>query len=228
MQLKILLFTVINRKALKGLANGIILANLSHLTGHLVFITYAALILDRVGATHIDPSISSISLAVLQLIGSICTARFSDTLGRKTLLIISFVGSAMGMISFTIYSYLKHNGHELSAFEWVPIASLSIVIFAASTGAVPLVSVCIVENIPSKVRSYRFSNFILRSMNYCMKLPFLDPNFGSDDLRYLYEHSVILLSDAVSDIECIIPTSWMHFVLRCCMYLGNNLHNFFA
>lgn len=114
---------------------------LSH-TGFLVFFTeflvFVALIFDRVGASRISPSITSISLAVLQLIGTLCTTKFSDSLGRKACLIYSYLGSAFGMFSFALYTYLIRNGYDLSAFEWVPIVSLSFVIFAASAGAVPL------------------------------------------------------------------------------------------
>lgn len=127
------------------------LSSVGHLTGFLVFITYAAHIFEQVGASQIDPNISSIAIAVVQLIGTLCTTRFSDTLGRKALLITSLLGTAFGMIVFALYSYLKHNGYTLSAFEWVPVASLSFVIFTASSGAVPLIFLCTAEGLPSKV-----------------------------------------------------------------------------
>lgn len=142
---------LVNRLALKGIFNGIILASLAHLTGFLVFITYAVLIFERVGATQIDPYVSSITIAIVQIIGTLCTTTFSDSLGRKALLIISLLGSAFGLLSFASYSYLKQNGYELSAFEWVPVISLSFVIFTASTGVVPLMFTCMVEHLPSKV-----------------------------------------------------------------------------
>lgn len=116
-----------------------------------MFITYAAHIFEQVGASQIDPYISSICIAVVQLIGTLCTTRFSDTLGRKALLITSLLGSAFGMITFATYSYLKHNGYELSAFEWVPVVSLSFVIFIASSGVVPLMFLCTAEGLPAKV-----------------------------------------------------------------------------
>lgn len=136
---------------MKGILNGITLSSFGHLTGFLVFITYAAHIFEQVGASQIDPNISSIAIAVVQLIGTLCTTRFSDTLGRKALLITSLLGTAFGMIVFAVYSYLKYNGYRLSAFEWVPVASLSFVIFTASSGAVPLIFLCTAEGLPSKV-----------------------------------------------------------------------------
>lgn len=76
------------------------------------------------------------------------------------------------MFSFALYTYLIRNGYDLSAFEWVPIVSLSFVIFAASAGAVPLtgtyydshhdmkiadinmnLGICTIESIPTKTRT---------------------------------------------------------------------------
>lgn len=42
--------------------NGIILSSLAHLSGYLIFITYAAHIFEQVGASQVDPYISSIAL----------------------------------------------------------------------------------------------------------------------------------------------------------------------
>lgn len=66
-----------NRDALKGLSNGIILANFAHLTGIFVFVTYAALVFKQVGASQIDPYTSSIAIAIVQIIGNLCTSRLS-------------------------------------------------------------------------------------------------------------------------------------------------------
>lgn len=123
---------------MKGILNGMTIACLAHLSGFLIFISYASLIFDNVGVTKISPSVSSICLAILQLVGTLCTTKFSDSLGRRALLIISLLGSSFGMLSFALYSYLKQNGYTLSAFEWVPVTSLSFVIFISSAGIVPL------------------------------------------------------------------------------------------
>lgn len=153
---------------MKGILNGIILSSLAHFTGFLVFITYAAFIFVEVGATQNDPYISSITIAVVQLIGTLCATRFSDSLGRKALLIISLLGSSFGQLSFALYSYLKHNDYELSSFEWVPVASLSFVIFIASSGMVPLMFLCTAEGLPSEVSTdYFFISFFWNNLIEC-------------------------------------------------------------
>lgn len=155
---KFLLISV-KRESLKGILNGTIMSCLAHFTGYLIFITYAAHIFDKAGATQIDPYISSIVLACLQLVGICCTAKFSDSLGRKALQITSLLGSAFGLLSFALYSYLKQIGYELTAFQWIPVASLSFVIFIASAGVVPLMFVCSVENLPAKVKLFILIDF---------------------------------------------------------------------
>lgn len=55
------------------------------------------------------------------------------------------------MYSFSLYCYLTHIGHRSAAFEWIPITSLLAVIFTASCGVVPLMQLCMVEQLPYKV-----------------------------------------------------------------------------
>lgn len=145
-----------NRSALKGMLSGSILSCLAFLTGYLVFQTYAVVIFQEAGAIHIDPYVSSIALAVLQLIGNLCTTSLSDSLGRKKLLIISLSGSALGLFTFALYTYLRKTGCDVIAFEWVPVVSLSFVVFVASAGVVPLMFLSMVEHIPAKVSQINF------------------------------------------------------------------------
>lgn len=147
-------FYSVNRAAVKGMLRGGILSALAYLTGYLVFTTYAVVIFQEAGATNIDPYVASIALAVLQLIGILCTTSLSDTLGRKALLIISLLGSALGLFTFALYSYLRKRGYDVIPFEWVPVISLSFVIFVASAGVVPLMFLSMVEHIPSKVSQF--------------------------------------------------------------------------
>lgn len=81
-------------------------------------------VFKEAGATNINPHISSVSLAVLQLIGNLCTTALSDTLGRRKLLIISLLGSAIGTFAFALYCYLRSIGTDVLAFEWVPVVAL--------------------------------------------------------------------------------------------------------
>lgn len=191
-----------DREALKGLSNGIILASLVHLSASLVIVTYSVVIFDKIGATHIDPYISTISIGVMQIVGCLCTTTFSDSLGRKALLIISLLGSSFGLMLFSLYSYLKQNGYAITAFEFVPVMSLSFVIFISSAGILPLIFVCIVENLPSKVRLFAWFDFILYFRFHKWKIFFsdLDSDRWLDNMQRILEFSLIYLLEAISSL----------------------------
>lgn len=93
-----------------------------------------------------------------------------------------FLGSAVGLISFASYSYLKSHGYALSSFDWVPVVSLCSVIFTAAAGVVPLMPVCTVENLPTKARTVGLliCNVFKNSASfYCLKsFPILSAIIG--------------------------------------------------
>lgn len=114
----------------------------------MVFATYSVTIFHTVGAS-VDPYMSSVAFALLQVMGNLCTARFSDSLGRRTLLMVSLLGAALGMYSFSLYCYLTQIGYR---FDWIPVTSFLFTIFIASCGVVPLMFLSMVEQIkPVKV-----------------------------------------------------------------------------
>lgn len=143
-----------------GILNGSILASLGYLTGYLAFTTYAVKIFQESGASDINPYYSSIVLALLQLIANLCTATLSDSFGRKKLLIVSLIGSSLGIYCVALFSYLRHLGYTVSSFQWVPVASLSVVIFTASAGVAPLMFIGMVENVPPKVSKWLLHHFL--------------------------------------------------------------------
>ncbi|XP_055304280.1 facilitated trehalose transporter Tret1-like, partial [Sitodiplosis mosellana] len=141
-----------NRSALKGLGIGIILTTLSQLTGTPIITNYAVMIFEKAG-TSMDPYVSSIMLGIALLLGSICTTYLADKLGRKFLNIMSLVGSALGLFAVSLYHYLNINGYDLSSYQWVPVLSLSFVIFISAAGIIALSLVCSIEYLPSKIRT---------------------------------------------------------------------------
>lgn len=86
-----------------------------------------------VGA-DMDPYVSSIMVAVALIFGALLTTYLADKLGRKILNFGSLFGSAIGLFTVSIYHYLNINGYDMSNFHWVPVLSLSFVIFISSAG----------------------------------------------------------------------------------------------
>lgn len=141
--------------AFKGIIIGIVLAFLSQSCGTFVFITYASTIFARSGA-NFSTEWSSIVLALLQIAGALLAATFVETQGRKPLLIISLAGSTFGLTAMAVYLYSDTLGYNVSALNWVPVTSLGFVIFISSVGIFPLSLICMVEALPTKVRSIGF------------------------------------------------------------------------
>lgn len=126
------------------------MASLAQLCGSFTFISYAVLIFKESGST-IDPYLSSITIAVMQIFGNLLSVQFVDSIGRKLLIIISLVGNVIGLSALALYTFLYHAGYDLSAYSWIPIVSLSFEIFITSAGIVSLASICAIEFLPYKV-----------------------------------------------------------------------------
>lgn len=148
---EISIYFAVNRSATKGLLLGITLVAISHSTGHYMLTTYSVMIFNNAGSSLLTPHMSSILLAVALIFGSLTTTTLVDILGRKILILTSLIGSAIGLFAMAIYDYLQLNGHHLSSFTWVPVLSLSLVVFTSSAGIIPLSLLVSVENFPPKV-----------------------------------------------------------------------------
>lgn len=129
------------------------LAFLVTANGGYTFASYVVFIFERSGS-HIDPYVSAIIVAIVQLIGSMCTTQLADTLGRKLTLLFSILGCAIGLSMMSAYLYLIKLDYDLTAYAWLPVTSLSFVIFNGSAGINSLCNVCIVENLPPKVAAF--------------------------------------------------------------------------
>lgn len=138
-----------------------------------MLISYSVMVFQKAD-TPIDPYLQSIFLAVALIFGALSSSYFADILGRKVLCIISFLGSAVGLLSLSLYHFLHLNGSDLSAFAWVPVVSLSFVIFISAAGVLPMTMVCGVEYIPPKVRISikTVTNKINFARNHCIFLKF--------------------------------------------------------
>lgn len=119
-------------------------------TANQIISTYAVKILNQTGTT-IDSFQSLIMISSALIAGSFLSTYLADILGRKILNIISLVGSAIGLFTVAIYHYFYLHGYNMSAFVWIPVVSLSFVIFISSAGIISLAGICSIEYLPTKV-----------------------------------------------------------------------------
>lgn len=138
---------------MKGIFIGIAMNTISYFTAYYTLTNYATIIFAQTDSTLFSPYVATILMAVALTFGSLLTTFLADILGRRVLIIISLAGSVFGLLAMALHYYLYLIGCDLSSFKWVPVLSLSFVIFIAAAGITPLATICSVENLPPKVRS---------------------------------------------------------------------------
>lgn len=141
---------IFNRKALKGLGIGIALNTILEFTGGFTILSYSVMLFEKT-ETPIDPYVCSILLAIALILGSLTTTYLADKWGRKSLNLISLFGSAAGLFAAALHHYLHLSGFNLSGFEFMPVVSLSFVVFISSAGIWALSMVCAAECLPQRV-----------------------------------------------------------------------------
>ena len=110
------------------------------LSGMNAVLFYVVDIFTAAGSS-IPPSIESIIVAVVQVVATILGAIFMDKLGRRFLLIASSGLMVISISAVGAYFYIKDNldDAELAAkLQILPVASLSIFVFAFSVGFGPI------------------------------------------------------------------------------------------
>ncbi|XP_055681865.1 facilitated trehalose transporter Tret1-like [Lutzomyia longipalpis] len=145
-----------------------------NMSGYFPLMNYTVSIFEQAG-TEIDPHISAIIVAVIQLAGNIVSAYYTDKSGRRILLIPSLVGVGLCLTTIGIYFYLSELGYNLSTVSWLPVASLSISMFlGASVQIIPIYILS--ELLPAKIRSSVVSFYMTTTwpLNFVM-LQFYTP-----------------------------------------------------
>lgn len=138
--------------ARKGILIGVILMAINQFSGCFALLNYSATIF-RDSGSDISPNTSSIIIASIQCIGTYVATILVDKVGRKLLLTISASATSIGLAVMGAYSYLDKLNFDLDHFNWVPVCSLSFVIFIASIGILPLPFIVLAEVLPNKVNS---------------------------------------------------------------------------
>lgn len=127
---------------------------MSWFTQESVFISYASIMFE-ISRSALSTDVSSIILAAVQIVGGLTSTQIGDAFGRKTILFVSLLGSALGLFIFTTYLYLLHLDYDLVNYAWLPVVCLSFTIFSSSAGITAIANTCVVENFPTKVSACR-------------------------------------------------------------------------
>lgn len=120
-------------------------------SGAFAISNYAESIFKDTGST-VDPQVSSIVMAAMQVVGTYTASQLMDKVGRKVLLLVSLATGMLALLMTGAYSYLAKHDYDVSAFNWLPVVSISFFIFVTSIGILPAPYVMMSEVIPQRIR----------------------------------------------------------------------------
>ncbi|XP_055375650.1 facilitated trehalose transporter Tret1-like [Condylostylus longicornis] len=140
------------KPALKAFVIGVALMALNQFCGCFAMINYTATIFVKAGST-LSPNISSIIVALIQLIGSYFSVILVERAGRKLLIAGSAFGTGIGHLCMGTFILLDNMpGYDVSGYRWVPLACFSFIIFIVSWGVSTLPFLLVSELCPPKIR----------------------------------------------------------------------------
>lgn len=132
-----LIYFAVTRPAKKVLISGVGLMLLEQFSGVFALLFFVSTVFEYSGSS-LSPNESSIIVGVIQLIGAYCSTTFVDKAGRRFLISMSAFGISAGMFIFAFYSYLNSVGHVAPNLNWIPLVSLSFVLWVANLGVLTL------------------------------------------------------------------------------------------
>nr|XP_033328585.1 facilitated trehalose transporter Tret1-like [Megalopta genalis] len=100
-------------------------------------IFYTVMIFEAAGSS-LPPALSSILVALVQLVMSGVAALIVDRAGRKPLLMISTAVMSVSLIALGYYFRQKDSGSDVGSLGWLPLTSLIVFMVAFSVGLGPV------------------------------------------------------------------------------------------
>ncbi|XP_075986385.1 facilitated trehalose transporter Tret1-like [Anticarsia gemmatalis] len=145
------IFTIkVNRKALILTT---VLTILQQLTGVVTIIFFVTSIFEAAGSS-VEPHIATIIIGVTQLFASITTPFFVERSGRKVLLLVSSMLTALSLATLGVYFYLEGIQHSsVPNIGWLPLASLIVCFLAFYLGLAVIPATLTGEMFAGNVRS---------------------------------------------------------------------------
>lgn len=140
-------FTVATKSSRRAVTIAFVLVILPQLCGVYILLSYTTAFFDEAGST-LKPVESSILISLVQLVANTITIFLIDRLGRKVIFTFSSIGTGIGLFILAVHHAYRD---VLPESNWVPIYGLSITIFIASIGLLPVPFVMTIDVLPPKV-----------------------------------------------------------------------------
>ncbi|KAH8391918.1 hypothetical protein KR215_009159, partial [Drosophila sulfurigaster] len=178
-----------NRKARKAYFIGLGLVLTNQFNGCLTMQNYMTFIFAEAGSS-LPPMLSAIIVSAIILVGTFLSTNFAGHVGRKTLLLSSISGIFLGESIMASYYYLTSKGYETSMFNWLPIATFSLVQFSSTFGIWSVTVPLIAELTPPKIRSIvvrvQIVTMFLLSSVIAKIFPQLSESLGMSSMLFIF------------------------------------------
>lgn len=122
----------------------------------MVLVNYSVKIFDE-ASSNLTSIVSSMIVALIQLIGSYIATLLVEKLGRKTLLIVSSFGSFLSLAIMGTYYFLKEIEVDVSTITILPLLSFSSLVLFSAIGLAGVPFVVIAELVPQRMRGPMFT-----------------------------------------------------------------------
>lgn len=191
--------------AMKAIFYGIIMIICHQTSGLMAFVGYSADIFRESGSS-LSPNISAIIVGILLIIGSFISIVLIDKFPRKSLYMSTTIGNIIGLVAMGLYEFSKRVQGSSDSWKFLPILSLSTVIFASTTGRLPLTYIIIAEIQPQFNRSIGIS--ICSAVNWLVAFIVLQffstaiELFGFSNCMFIFS---IILSLSMFFVHFLIP-----------------------
>lgn len=106
------------------------------LCGIFPMISYSETIFAIAGSS-LSPNTSAIIVGSIQVFGSVLSTSLMERLGRRPLLLISCAGMCVCHYTLGLFCYMQMLQYNVDAFNWIPIAALSVYVVVYNLGLGP-------------------------------------------------------------------------------------------
>lgn len=144
---------LLNKATLKGILICVIVMMFHPMSGSVPLITFTDRIFKESGS-DLPPATCAMIVAAIQLVGSYVSSVTVDKAGRKVLLVTSALGCAICSATMGTYKFLIVNGFELTYFKWIPVTTLSGLVFITAIGIGIVPFIIMPEILEPRVRGF--------------------------------------------------------------------------
>lgn len=115
--------------------------------GCYILLSYTIPFFEEAGSS-LTPIQASILICLVQLLANLLTMFLIDQIGRKVLFTVSSIGAGIGMLILALHRLYED---DLPESNWVPMYGLSLTIFIASIGLIPVPFIITIDVLPPNV-----------------------------------------------------------------------------